>query len=99
MVGMFRYLIHRFLDPQVSYDPPQPLPWQGIYHPATDEVYDDPQEYLVHYGARCGFTPRATVGLLFSRTDWVVGNLAIPHAIISALEQAQISVIPVFSIR
>jgi len=96
MVGMFRYLIHRFLDPQVSYDPPQPLPWQGIYHPATDEVYDDPQEYLVHYGARCGFTPRATVGLLFSRTDWVVGNLAIPHAIISALEQAQISVIPVF---
>lgn len=96
MGSMIRYLIHRFIDPAITYEPPQELPWQGIYHPQIDRVFDDPHAYLNRYRAECGFTPIATVGLLYSRTDWVVGNLAIPQALITALERRHIAVIPVF---
>ncbi|MTJ83867.1 MAG: cobaltochelatase subunit CobN [Telmatospirillum sp.] len=75
---------------------PRPEPWEGIFHPSLGRVFDDTDGYLGAYHAWLGWAPDRHVGLLMSRTNWITGNLAVETAVIGALEQRGIGVIPVF---
>ncbi len=72
--------------------PPQELPWAGIYHPNAGQYFTDLESYLTWYGEH-----KPLVGLLFPRTFWVEENLASYKAIIDEIEKRGAGVIPVFS--
>lgn len=72
--------------------PPQKLPWAGVYHPRAGQFYTSLEEYLAWYGER-----GPLVGLLFPRVFWVEENLAAYDAFIEEIERRGAGVIPVFS--
>lgn len=78
--------------PAKQAQPPQELPWAGIYHPRADRFYTDREDYLAWYGES-----RPLVGLLFPRIFWVEENLASYDAIIEEIESRGFGVITVFS--
>jgi len=72
---------------------PEEVPWQGIYHPKLG-VFEEPGRYKREYEKRLGLRPE--VGLLFYRSYWLDGNLALVDALVGELEGRGIGVIPVF---
>jgi cobaltochelatase CobN len=96
MAELFRHLECEVLRRPVSYLPPEPVAWEGIYHPALESVYSSTEEYLRDYSKLRGTTPKQYVGLLYSRSNWIAGNLDIEKTMVAALEQRGLGVIPVF---
>ena len=72
---------------------PQHMPWCGIYSPHTQEVFVDAADYLTRY---CD-TGKPTVGLLFSREEWLWRKLSWQDALIEALERQGCNVAAVFT--
>ena len=57
---------------EVKYEQPQQLPWNGIYHPESKNIFTSLSEYQKqHYSA-----DKPTVGFIFSREDWLWNKLA-----------------------
>lgn len=79
------------LPAEVSH-PPQKIPWAGIYHPRSESIWTDSEEYFAWYGKH-----RPLIGLLFPRLFWIEDNLAPFNAIIEEIERRGGGVIPVFS--
>jgi cobaltochelatase CobN len=72
--------------------PPQDLPWEGVYHPATPPGEDSEAWLAAHHD------PRApTVGVLFYRAQWMSGDLTFIDALVQALEERGCNTLPVFS--
>ena len=86
------FLAHQH-DPAIPVAAPVPLPWQGIFHPPTPEVYDTVAAYREVHPAVHG----ATVGLLFSRHTFTNTDGALERALIEALAAQGLDVLPVFS--
>ena len=80
-------------NPDIPVEIPVPLPWQGIFHPPTPEVYDSVAAYREVHPASHG----ATVGLLFSRHTFTNTDGALELALIEALAAQGLDVLPVFS--
>jgi len=93
---LLRYLAATLLGQAIRYDPPQPVAWEGLYHPALEGIYAAPEAYLEDYGRVVGASPEVMVGLLLSRTNWVNGNLEIEKSLIAALEARGVGVLPAF---
>lgn len=79
------------------YEPDEPklLPWHGIWHPAWTEAErcQDQEGYLAaHYR-----TDRPTVGILFYRTEWLMGDFAYHAALIRAIEAQEMNAVAVFT--
>ena len=89
--NLIRYVQAEVVGADVVYDPPHKTRWEGIYHPDVGAVFDDPDVYLAWYPSR----HRIRVGILFSRTHWVNGDLAVEDALIRELER-NYDVLPVF---
>jgi len=70
--------------------PPEPIPWQGIYHPQLG-VFASREEYEKVYPLK------ARVGLLFYRSQWENGDTATVDLLVHKLEGEKIGVVPVFS--
>jgi cobaltochelatase CobN len=96
MANMLRYLMHNLFGQDVNYSEPEEVPWQGIYHPAGSELFQDTESYLSWYIQRLKRRPRHFVGLLYLRTAWATGNLDIERALVAAFEAQNVGVIPVF---
>lgn len=96
MANMLRYLMHSLFDRDLTYSEPEEVPWQGIYHPAGDQLFQDTEAYLSWYKTRLGIEPRHFVGLLYLRTSWATGNLEIERSLVAAFEARGVGVIPVF---
>jgi cobaltochelatase CobN len=94
--NLLRYLVHHLFDDTITFEEPKELPWQGIHHPAADRVFDDLDAYLAWYADRRGRKPEMFAGILYSRSAWAARNLDIERALIAALEQRGLGVIPVF---
>lgn len=78
---------------EVKYEQPQQLPWNGIYHPESKNIFTSLSEYQKqHYSA-----DKPTVGFIFSREDWLWNKLAYEEAIIRAVEQHDCNIIAVFT--
>ncbi|MBF0507305.1 MAG: cobaltochelatase subunit CobN [Deltaproteobacteria bacterium] len=97
LVNMFGYLLHHISDQSVVFQQPQEIPWQGIFHPEMGEVFNSTEEYLAAYQRFLG--PReiqSYVGLLYSRSNWVTGNVGIEKALVASFESRNVGVIPIF---
>jgi len=91
--NMLRYLLKEVFGAEIETNPPEKIPWDGLYHPDAEKMFPDIQEYLDWYGP----LKDKTVGLLISRTSWVNNELEIEKALIKDFENLGLSVIPVFA--
>lgn len=88
--NLLAYLTNRLLGSTFPCRPPEPLPWDGLYHP------EEPAGLTLAEYRRRRFQPdRPTIGVLFYRAHWMSGNLAFVDALIRALE-SDANVLPVF---
>jgi len=76
-----------------DYQPPQPLIWNGIFHPRADKAFTDSAEYR-----RLFCRPdRPTAGVLFYRDEWVWGDTAYQAALVEEIEKQGMNAVAVFS--
>ncbi len=87
--NLLLYLANRFGKMDIEYEPPKPVPWQGIYH--KGHVYG--REYLNTLNPEL-----PTVGILFYRNWWVSGDIRHIDLLIDELEKYA-NVIAVFTDR
>ena len=92
--NLLLFLSDTYLGSDYGHEAPEPLPWEGLYHPeATAAAIVDTDTYI-----RQRFQPgRPSVGLLFYRAHWMSGNLQFIDALIRCLEAHQVNVLPVYS--
>ena len=86
------FLSDTYLDSRYGYEPPESLPWEGIYHPDVPEVSG--VEAFVKQRFVSG---RPTIGLLFYRAHWMSGNLEFIDSLVRRLEELEANVLPVFA--
>jgi cobaltochelatase CobN len=92
--NMILYMGAEALGLDISFEPPQPVPWEGFCHPrASVKHFDTLEDYLAWYQPM----ERPTVGVLISRHYWVSDSLTVENAVIESLEAQGLNVIPVFS--
>lgn len=89
---LFRYLADRYLVGEYSYEPPEPLPWHGLYHPDLDAVEQD----LDRFANQIFPTDRPIMAILFYRAHWISGNLDSIDALIEEVESAGYNPLPIF---
>ncbi len=94
--NLIKYLRCAVLGEKIICVEPQPVEWEGLYHPGMYRIFDSTADYLNVYQSTI-VTPRlGWVGLLYSRSNWVNNNLEVERALIAELEKIGLGVIPVF---
>lgn len=89
---MIRFAAH-ILDPDISYEEPKQIPWEGICHPLTSEFFTSSQEYFdAHTKSAAG-----VVGLLYSRSSWLNDDMQLEAELTRLIEEKGYSVLPVFA--
>lgn len=91
--NLWLWLFNRYGKIACGYAPPEPLLWNGIYHPRAPKIYTEVAEYRRDF---C-LENRPTIGLLFYRNEWLTENLYYQTAIIEECERQGLNVIAVFS--
>ena len=93
MRNLFRWLGIVFGGLSCTAEPPTPLAWNGVYHPAWAGDPEDIAGYLgVHY-----VEGRPTVGVIFYRSEWITGDFTYHTALIRAIEAEEMNAVAVFS--
>ncbi|MDE2779321.1 MAG: cobaltochelatase subunit CobN [Chloroflexota bacterium] len=92
--NLFLFLSDTYLGSEFGHEAPEPVPWEGIYHPeAEPEETADVDAYIAsRFKAGC-----PSVGLLFYRAHWMSGNLLFVDDLIRCLEARDVNVLPVYS--
>ena len=92
--NLFLFLSDTYLGSDYGHEAPEPVPWEGIYHPdASADETDDVDRFI-----SSRFRPdRPSIGLLFYRAHWMSGNLQFVDDLIRCLEAQQVNVLPVYS--
>ena len=90
--NLFLFLTDTYLGGEYGHEAPEPVPWEGIYHPDFSPGID-----LESYLAQRFDPAQPKVGLLFYRAHWMSGNLQFIDDLIRRLEAHRINVLPVFS--
>ncbi|HET6460671.1 MAG TPA: cobaltochelatase subunit CobN, partial [Syntrophales bacterium] len=96
VVNMLNYLLHNIFREPVTFREPEEIPWQGIYHPGMERMFNSIEDYLSAYRKELSFPPVSYIGILYSRSNWVTGNLEIEKSLISSFENKNVGVVPVF---
>ncbi|HWQ63193.1 MAG TPA: cobaltochelatase subunit CobN, partial [Methanospirillum sp.] len=91
--SMIRFLRSAIFHESISYDPPEPTAWDGIYHPDADGIFTDSKEYF-SWRER---NHESLIGILFYRLYWANRDLQVINDLIRRLEQNH-DVIAVFCI-
>ena len=81
------------VDSSIPVQEPEPMPWQGVMRLPHGEVFESAQSFINEYSLK----DRPTVGLLFSRHDFVNQSMQLEEAFVEALEKKGLNVLPVFS--
>ncbi len=89
---LLKFLMASVFSSTMAFRPPKETVWEGIYHPEWGGPFEETAEFLESYPHR----HRPLVGVLFSRTNWVTGNLEVERALLRALEKRGMGVVPVF---
>ena len=93
MCNLFRWLGRVFGGLSCTADPPAPLAWNGVYHPAWA---GDPEDIVGYLGAHY-VEGRPTVGVIFYRSEWITGDFTYHTALIRAIEAEGMNAVAVFS--
>jgi len=91
LAQLLRYLSDHLLLTGHGFEPAQPLPEHGIYHPdlLSGAALADWQALRD--------SSRPAVGIVFYRAHWMSGNTRFVDALLAALEARGIDVLPVFT--
>ncbi len=92
--NLFLFLSDTYLGSEFGHEAPEPVPWEGIYHPDGDSEVTANVESFVAARFQAG---RPSVGLLFYRAHWMSGNLQFVDDLIRCLEGKGVNVLPVYS--
>jgi cobaltochelatase CobN len=92
-----RFLAREVGGLDLDYRDPEEIPWKGIYHPEVTSTFFRLEDYLNWYGTRGFQEGEPMAGILFYRSYWINGNLALVDALVRRLEERRIGVVPVFS--
>ncbi len=92
--NLFLFLSDTYLGTGYGHEAPEPVPWEGLYHPDADE--HELADVNLFIGRRF-VAGRPAVGLLFYRAHWMSGNLQFVDELIRRLEAQQVNVLPVYS--
>lgn len=87
--NLVRYLAN-LSGTRISYEEPEDIPMQGIYHPDYG-LFLDVDEYLKIYRLR------PLIGILFWRSTWLYKDFSLISELIEAFEKEGFGVIPVFT--
>ena len=90
-VNLLLFLSNRFHAADYEVVEPQPLPWEGIYHPDFIGV-----PTLKEYCWQKHLAGRPTVGLWFHRSNWVNKNTDFIDVFIREIENQGANVLPLF---
>jgi cobaltochelatase CobN len=90
--NLFRFLSDTYLGGDYGHEAPEPVPWEGIYHPDITENLD-----VETYVQRRFQSGRPSIGVLFYRAHWMSGNLQFIDDLVRCLEAQDVNVLPVFS--
>jgi len=91
LVNCLHCLSDNVLRTGLGYEPPAPLPRDGLYHPEAPEGLT-----LDAWRERSHRPGRPTVGILFYRAHWMAGNLAPIDALIRRVEDLGANPYPIF---
>ena len=92
--NLFLFLSDTYLGSEFGHEAPEPVPWEGIYHPDANPEEAATVERYIASRFQAG---RPSVGLLFYRAHWMSGNLQFVDDLIRCLEARDVNVLPVFS--
>jgi len=91
LVNLLRCLSDNVLLTGLGYDPPAPLPRDGLYHPDAPDGLS-----LAAWQERFPRREVPTVGVLFYRAHWMAQNLAPIDALVRRLETLGVQTLPIF---
>jgi cobaltochelatase CobN len=91
LVNLLRCLSDNVLRTGLGYEPPTPLPRDGLYHPDAPDALT-----LEAWQAKFSQADRPTVGIVFYRAHWMANNLAPIDALIRGLEAKGANPLPLF---
>ncbi|MEN2994238.1 MAG: cobaltochelatase subunit CobN [Thermodesulfovibrio sp.] len=105
ITNMFLFLAKRLTGISVSYEEPEEIPWEGLYHPEYEGIFSNIEDYLKWYESRrcldtsccLRMTEKPTVGILFSRHYWINGNTEVEDLLIKEFEAKGFNVISAFA--
>ncbi|MBB3213153.1 cobaltochelatase CobN [Herbaspirillum sp. Sphag1AN] len=95
LAQLLRYLADRLLLTGFAYEAPVVLPEHGIYHPDLEQqasIADWLRLRIDVAGRR-----KPAVGIIFYRAHWMSGNTRFIDALVEALEQRGVDVLPIFT--
>ena len=92
--NMFAYLHNLLFQDEISCNPPETLPQEGIYHPDIPGIPD-----LKDYLKQKIDPEKITVGIWFYQSYWLNDNLSYIDAMIREAERCGANVICVFHLR
>jgi cobaltochelatase CobN len=88
--NLLRFVADTLLFEGYGFEPPSPPPELGVYHPRLAEGSSLEELLALHDPAL------PTVGVIFYRTHLLGGNTAFVDALVEALEEAGVNVLPVY---
>lgn len=91
LVNLLKCLSDNILLTGIGYEPPAPLPRDGLYHPDVPEGLT-----LEGWKDRFSRTGRPTIGILFYRAHWMAQNLAPIDALVRRVEALGAQALAIF---
>ncbi|NTW92897.1 MAG: hypothetical protein HGA40_05600 [Methanoregulaceae archaeon] len=93
--NLLLYIRRELFGNDVEVAPPADLPWEGLYHPDAPSTFSSLDHYRDWYADRVPGGP--WVALIFSRTSWAAGNVALEDMLIRHMEAEGMNVLPIFT--
>ena len=105
LISLMYYIVYNFLNPNSDekknlekyITEPRLLPFNGIFHNDTDEVFDSFEDYIEWYIKSEEIDKYTWVGILTHRSNWLNDNTDVEQELISEFEKLGLKTIPVFS--
>ena len=93
LLNMLRWLCAEVLSEAVVYGEVRRIPWDAIFAPDGNTLYDSPESYFADYPR----SEKGTIALVVSRSAWVSEDLAVENCLIREIQNAGFSALPIFT--
>jgi len=91
--NLWLWMSCQFSKAECKYAEPEQLPWNGIYHPKAKQAVTDVTAYRQQF---C-LPGRPTIAMIFSREEWIWGNLGYQTEMINEIERQGYNSLVVFT--
>lgn len=93
MLNMFRWICAEALGENVSYAEVNRIPWDAIFSPDSEKLYEAPENFLADYPQN----EKGTIALVISRSAWVSKDMDVEYALIREMQSVGFTVLPIFT--